>query len=54
MSILVGFAAAGVGIVVGVAYTWRAMQKAFFSDLLPSAGRAPRNTAGPIRRHHLA
>jgi NADH-quinone oxidoreductase subunit M len=30
-------AAAGVGIVVGVAYTWRAMQKAFFSDALPSA-----------------
>jgi NADH-quinone oxidoreductase subunit M len=30
-------AAAGVGIVVGVAYTWRAMQKAFFSDVLPSA-----------------
>jgi NADH-quinone oxidoreductase subunit M len=29
-------AAAGVGIVVGVAYTWRAMQKAFFSDALPS------------------
>jgi NADH-quinone oxidoreductase subunit M len=29
-------AAAGVGIVVGVAYTWRALQKAFFSDL-PSA-----------------
>jgi len=29
--------AAGVGIVVGVAYTWRAMQKAFFSDTLPSA-----------------
>jgi NADH-quinone oxidoreductase subunit M len=29
--------AAGVGIVVGVAYTWRAMQKAFFSDALPSA-----------------
>jgi NADH-quinone oxidoreductase subunit M len=28
---------AGVGIVVGVAYTWRALQKAFFSDLLPSA-----------------
>ncbi|WP_263357401.1 complex I subunit 4 family protein [Acidicapsa ligni] len=25
-------AVAGVGIVVGVAYTWRAMQKAFFSD----------------------
>jgi NADH-quinone oxidoreductase subunit M len=30
-------AAAGVGIVVGVAYTWRALQKAFFGDLLPSA-----------------
>jgi NADH-quinone oxidoreductase subunit M len=30
-------AAAGVGIVVGVAYTWRAMQKAFFSDALPAA-----------------
>jgi NADH-quinone oxidoreductase subunit M len=25
-------AAAGIGIVVGVAYTWRAMQRAFFSD----------------------
>src|ERR1035437_7804501 len=30
-------AAAGIGIVVGVAYIWRALQKAFFSDLLPSA-----------------
>ncbi len=30
-------AAAGVGIVVGVAYTWRALQRAFFSDLPPSA-----------------
>src|SRR5487761_2244807 len=29
--------AAGVGIVVGVAYTWRALQKAFFSDRLPTA-----------------
>jgi len=29
--------AAGIGIVIGVAYIWRAMQKAFFSDLLPSA-----------------
>ena len=28
--------AAGVGIVVGVAYTWRALQKAFFSDALPA------------------
>ncbi|HUH62769.1 MAG TPA: NADH-quinone oxidoreductase subunit M [Terracidiphilus sp.] len=27
---------AGVGIVVGVAYTWRALQKAFFSDLAPA------------------
>jgi len=24
--------AAGIGIVIGVAYTWRALQKAFFSD----------------------
>ena len=30
-------AAAGVGIVVAVAYTWRALQKAFFSDALPAA-----------------
>jgi NADH-quinone oxidoreductase subunit M len=29
--------AAGVGIVVGVAYTWRALQKAFFSDGLLTA-----------------
>jgi NADH-quinone oxidoreductase subunit M len=29
-------AAAGVGIVIGVAYTWRALQKAFFSDLAPA------------------
>jgi len=28
---------AGVGIVIGVAYTWRALQKAFFSDVLPTA-----------------
>lgn len=28
---------AGIGIVVGVAYTWRALQKAFFSDVTPSA-----------------
>jgi len=32
---LVETMAAGVGIVVGVAYTWRALQKAFFSDALP-------------------
>jgi NADH-quinone oxidoreductase subunit M len=30
-------AAAGIGIIIGVAYIWRALQKAFFSDLLPSA-----------------
>jgi len=29
-------AAAGVGIVIGVAYTWRALQKAFFTDRLPT------------------
>ncbi|HWG22418.1 MAG TPA: NADH-quinone oxidoreductase subunit M [Terracidiphilus sp.] len=29
--------AAGVGIVVGVAYTWRALQRAFFSDRIPTA-----------------
>jgi NADH-quinone oxidoreductase subunit M len=28
--------AVGVGIVVGVAYTWRALQRAFFSDRLPT------------------
>jgi len=35
---------AGVGIVVGVAYTWRAMQRAFFSDL---AAVTPDGKAGP-------
>ncbi len=29
-------ATAGVGIVVGIAYTWRALQKAFFSDAPPA------------------
>ncbi len=28
--------AAGIGIVVGVAYTWRALQRAFFSDRIPT------------------
>jgi NADH-quinone oxidoreductase subunit M len=28
---------AGVGIVIGVAYTWRALQKAFFTDVVPTA-----------------
>jgi NADH-quinone oxidoreductase subunit M len=35
-------AAAGVGIVVGVAYTWRALQKAFFSDRLPTPEEHPK------------
>ena len=34
-------AAAGVGIVIGVAYTWRALQKAFFYDRLPTAEEHP-------------
>jgi NADH-quinone oxidoreductase subunit M len=34
--------AAGLGIVVGVAYTWRAMQKAFFADALPTPDEHPR------------
>jgi NADH-quinone oxidoreductase subunit M len=29
-------AAAGLGIVIGVAYTWRALQKAFFTDSVPA------------------
>jgi NADH-quinone oxidoreductase subunit M len=34
--------AAGVGIVIGIAYTWRAMQKAFFSDRLPTPDEHPK------------
>jgi NADH-quinone oxidoreductase subunit M len=34
-------AAAGLGIIIGVAYTWRALQKAFFSDRLPTAEEHP-------------
>ena len=34
-------AMAGVGIVVGVAYTWRALQKAFFTDVRPTASDHP-------------
>jgi NADH-quinone oxidoreductase subunit M len=30
-------AVSGIGIIVGVAYIWRALQKAFFTDALPSA-----------------
>ena len=36
---------AGVGIVVGVAYTWRAMQRAFFSD---TPALTPEGTAVPV------
>jgi NADH-quinone oxidoreductase subunit M len=35
-------AAAGIGIVLGVAYTWRALQKAFFSDRLPTPDEHPK------------
>ena len=31
-------AASGIGIVIGVAYTWRALQKAFFTDQATEAG----------------
>jgi NADH-quinone oxidoreductase subunit M len=34
--------AAGVGIVIGVAYTWRALQKAFFADRIPTPDEHPR------------
>ena len=44
--------AAGVGIVVGVAYTWRALQKAFFSDGLPTAEEHPRRAGRDLRRSH--
>ena len=35
-------AAAGIGIIVGVAYTWRVLQKAFFSDRLPTPDEHPK------------
>ena len=40
--------AAGVGIVVGVAYTWRALQKAFFSDSVPTAHELEQEHAHPF------
>jgi NADH-quinone oxidoreductase subunit M len=40
--------AAGVGIVVGVAYTWRALQKAFFSDLHPTVHELEAEHAHPF------
>jgi len=39
---------AGVGIVVGVAYTWRAMQKAFFSDAQPTAHELEQEEQHPM------
>jgi NADH-quinone oxidoreductase subunit M len=41
-------AGAGVGIIVGVAYTWRALQKAFFSDILPGAHALEAEKAHPF------
>jgi NADH-quinone oxidoreductase subunit M len=40
--------AAGVGIVVGVAYTWRALQKAFFSDGKASVHELEKERAHPF------
>ncbi|HUV71280.1 MAG TPA: NADH-quinone oxidoreductase subunit M [Terracidiphilus sp.] len=40
--------AAGVGIVIGVAYTWRALQKAFFSDKLPTPEEHPKAGWPPL------
>jgi NADH-quinone oxidoreductase subunit M len=39
---------AGVGIIVGVAYTWRALQKAFFSDIIPGAHVLEEEKAHPF------
>ena len=48
-------AAAGVGIVVGVAYTWRALQKAFFTDRAADGGRSSARQAGTkFERDHVA
>ena len=41
-------AAAGVGIVVGVAYTWRVLQKAFFNDAKPSVHELEQEHAHPF------
>jgi NADH-quinone oxidoreductase subunit M len=40
--------AAGVGIVIGVAYTWRALQKAFFSDAPQTAHGLEHEKAHPF------
>jgi len=44
---------AGIGIIVGVAYTWRAMQRAFFSDV-PAAVNGPVSKYEPITWAELA
>jgi NADH-quinone oxidoreductase subunit M len=41
-------AAAGIGIIVGIAYIWRALQKAFFSDALPAAHQLELERAHPF------
>ena len=46
--------AAGVGIVIGVAYTWRALQKAFFSDVLPTRARARARACASVCGDHMA
>jgi NADH-quinone oxidoreductase subunit M len=40
--------ASGIGIVVGVAYIWRALQKAFFTDTLPTAHELEAELAHPF------
>ena len=47
----------GLGLVVGVAYIWRAMQKAFFAEAGHAPADAPRSASahhasGTARRHH--
>ena len=46
--------AAGVGIVMGVAYTWRALQKAFFSDALPTRACSIQEQGHEVGRDHVA
>jgi NADH-quinone oxidoreductase subunit M len=41
-------AASGIGIIVGVAYTWRALQKAFFTDTIPTAHELEAEQAHPF------
>jgi NADH-quinone oxidoreductase subunit M len=41
-------AASGIGIIVGIAYIWRALQKAFFSDGLPTAHQLEIEHAHPF------